>query len=95
MQIIPLLPVASQTFSVQLDNQNCQITLSQKSTGLFFDLSLNGNQIIASMICLNKVGLVREAYLGFSGQLVFFDTQGADDPYYTGLGSRFLLGYQS
>ena len=45
------------------------------------------------MICLNNVGLVRESYLGFIGQLVFVDIQGTDDPYYTGLGLRYLLTY--
>lgn len=93
MQIIPLTSVASQTFTIQLNSQNCEINLYQKSTGLFFDLFLDGTQIVSSMICLNEVGLVRESYLGFVGQLVFIDTQGNDDPDYTGLGSRYLLTY--
>lgn len=93
MQIIPLNAVASQKFNVQLSGQNCSINLYQKSTGLYFDLAIDDNTIIESMICLNDVGLVRESYLGFFGQLVFVDTQGTDDPYYTGLGSRFLLTY--
>lgn len=93
MQIIPITPVASQQFSVQLSNQNCVINLNQKNTGLFFDMDLNGSRIVTSMICLDRVGLVRESYLGFYGQLVFIDTQGTDDPFYTGLGSRFILAY--
>jgi len=93
-QIIPLSQVPSQTFTVQLETQNCLINVYQKSTGLYFDLTLNSNLIISSMICLNLVGLVRESYLGFTGQLFFFDTQGTDDPYYTGLGTRFILVYQ-
>ena len=93
MQIIPLTPVASQNFTIQLSNQNCEINLNQKSTGLFFDLFIDGNPIVQSMLCLNRVGLVAEAYLGFTGQLVFIDTQGTDDPSYQSLGSRFLLTY--
>lgn len=92
-QLIPLTAVASQSFSVQLGTQNCSINLYQKSTGLFFDLALNGTTIVQSMICLNLVGLVRESYLGFTGQLTFFDTQGTNDPDYTGLGSRYQLVY--
>ena len=45
------------------------------------------------MLCLNEVGLVRESYLGFVGQLVFVDMQGSSDPTYDGLGSRYLLTY--
>ena len=35
--------------------------------------------------------LVREAYLGFTGDLFFVDTQGNDNPDYTGLDGRFLF----
>ena len=93
MQVIPLAAVASQSFTIQLNGQNCEINIYQKSTGLYFDLILNGSGIVNTMICLNAVGLVREIYLGFVGQLVFIDTQGTDDPYYTGLGSRYILTY--
>jgi hypothetical protein len=95
IQTIPLTPVASQTFTVLLGNQNCKINIYQLSTGLFFDLNVGGNDIVNSMICLNLVGLVRETYLGFKGQLAFVDTKGNDDPVYTGLGSRFQLVYTS
>jgi hypothetical protein len=93
--IIPIDPVPSQTFQVQLGNQSCSINLYQKNTGLYFDLTVNNNQCVQTMLCLNLVGLVREAYQGFTGQLFFFDTQGTNEPYYTGFGSRYLLLYQS
>lgn len=94
MQIVPLTAVASQSFSVQLGAQQCQMNLYQKAEyGLFMDLFLNGTQILSAMLCLDRVGLVRQAYLGFTGQLAFVDTQGTTDPYYTGLGSRYILTY--
>jgi len=93
--IIPVDPVASQTFQVQLGNQSCSINIYQKSTGLYFDMTVNNNPCVQTMICLNLIGLVREAYQGFTGQLFFFDTQGTNDPTYDGLGSRYLLIYQS
>jgi hypothetical protein len=93
MLIIPLNSVPSQTFTVQLSNQQCDINIYQKSTGLYADLSINGTSIFNTMICLNSVGLVREAYQGFYGQLAFFDTIGSQDPDYTGLGSRYILTY--
>jgi hypothetical protein len=101
MQIIPLTAVPSQSLTVLLNGQTCSINVYQKSTGLYFDLSvqgltnpLSGNiQLISAMLCLNGVGLVRQAYLGFIGQLAFIDTQGDSDPDYTGLGSRYILTY--
>lgn len=95
IQVIPITPVAAQSFTIQLNSQNCAISLYQKSTGLFFDLAIDGNPIVTTMICLNLVGLIRESYLGFNGQLAFVDTQGNSDPDYTGLGSRYQLVYQS
>ena len=41
----------------------------------------------------NLVSLVPTAYLGFSGWLVFVDTQGSEDPQYAGLGTRWVLVY--
>ena len=90
-QVIPITAQPSQTFSVDIGGQQCTVNLYQKTTGLFMDLTANGNQVLMSMLCLDRVGLVRSAYLGFSGQLSFVDTQGYTDPIYTGLGSRYIL----
>jgi hypothetical protein len=60
---------------------------------MFFDLSVNGTQVAYAVQCKNLVSLVPTSYLGFSGHLVFFDTQGTSDPVYTGLGSRWVLLY--
>ncbi len=48
---------------------------------------------MASAICENGNRLVRDAYLGFSGDLAVVDTQGASDPVYTGLGTRYQMVY--
>jgi len=94
-QIIPITAVGSQSFTVLLGSQQCAINVYQLSTGLYCDLVVNNNPIVSTMLCLNLVGLVREAYLGFTGQLFFYDTQGASDPEYSGLGTRYQLVYQS
>ncbi len=93
MQIIPLNAVASQTFSVLLADQNCQINIYQKSTGLFLDLYSNSTAIVLGVLCENLNRIVRSLYLGFSGDLEFIDNQGTDDPDFTGLGTRFSLAY--
>lgn len=54
---------------------------------LFLDLFIvpvgGGNlvQIIAGAQCHNAVRLVRDTYLGFIGDLAFYDTIGTDDPF--------------
>lgn len=95
-QVLPIQPLPSQTFEVTLNGQDCAITLQQMSTGLYLTLALAGAVIVGSKYCADRVSLVRYAYLGFAGWLYFVDTSGAgDDPKYSGLGSQFLLVYES
>ena len=93
MLVVPTIPIPYQIFTVQLNNQNCQISIYQKSTGLFLDLYISGTLIIGGVICEDRNRIVRNAYLGFVGDLAFFDNQGSSDPFYTGLGSRYSLLY--
>jgi hypothetical protein len=93
MLSITLQPTASQSLTANLAGQRCFIEIYQKSTGLFMDLTVNGYPVLNGQLCLRRVRLVRLAYLGFIGDLVFLDTLGDDDPYYTGLGSRWKLLY--
>lgn len=92
-QIIPLQPVPSQQVTVSLGNQTCQILVNQKLTGIYLDLYVNNSLIIGGVICQNLNRIVRNAYLGFIGDLCFVDSQGKEDPVDTGLGDRFNLAY--
>jgi hypothetical protein len=93
MLVIPTSSAPSQTLSVVLASQPCRIDIYQKAPGLFADLYVSDALIVGGALCLNTVLLVRDAYLGFVGDLAFFDMQGRDDPIYAGLGSRWLLFY--
>ena len=93
MRSIPLQAVPAQVVSVILAGQNCQIHVFQKSTGLFVDLTVNNNRVLSTRIARNAVPMVRHKYFGMLGDLMFMDMQGADDPYYSGLDSRFKLVY--
>jgi hypothetical protein len=88
---IPLQPVPAQIANVQLANQQVKVQVYQKRTGLYLDLYVNDAPIITGVLCRDRVWIVREAYRGFVGDLVFIDTQSVSDPIYDGLGSRFLL----
>ena len=93
VQIVPLLATPSQSISVQLGGQACTLDIYQKSTGVFMDVYVNDALIIGGVACENKNRIVHSTYLGFIGDLAFFDTQGADDPDYTGMGTRWILLY--
>lgn len=97
MLTIPLTATANQTLAVQLSNQTCQIDLQQRGAhgeiGLFMNLFVAGQPIVQGVKCLDRNRIVRDLYLGFLGDLAFFDTQGSDDPFYTGLGARWQLLY--
>jgi len=89
--IVPLNAVPSQTLHIVLSGQNCTLNIYQSFWGLFCDVFVNNSPIIQGVLCLNANYIVRSIYLGFTGDLAFYDTQGTSDPTYTGLGSRFQL----
>ncbi|PVX61231.1 hypothetical protein [Paraburkholderia unamae] len=101
MQIIPIQDVYSQSLTVQIGGQNTQINLYQKlDSNLYCDVYVNNSPIITGVICRNMNLIVRDAYLGFIGDLMFVDQQGTFtppstgiDPSSPGLGTRFLFCY--
>ena len=95
MQIVPLQAIPNQAVLVTLNSQNTQINVYQKSTGLFVDVYLNNgpDPIVAGVLGENLRLIIMSAYLGYSGDFMFLDNQGSDDPFYSGLGARFSLVY--
>lgn len=95
---VPLKPVPNQSTQVVLGGQSCVLHVYQLAYGLFVDVEVNDQLVVAGVICQNLNRVVRSLYLGFSGDLTFWDTAGTDDPQdpvYTGLGARFVLLYLS
>lgn len=100
MLIVPTQPVANQTLVCELGNQRCRITIYQRyeynpepSPILYLDLLVNDAPILVGQICRDRTRLIRDAYLGFVGDIAFFDNQGIADPLGVGLGSRWFLLY--
>lgn len=96
MEIIPLRAIPNQTVIVRLQEQVTQLNVYQKPQGLFIDVLVNNEPVVMGVICQDRNAIVRDAYLGFVGDLAFLDNEGNDDPDYTGLGgagSRFSLAY--
>lgn len=90
---VGLQAVKSQTVLITLGGQQCTIRLIQRESFLYMDLSVNNAPVFQGVPCLYGNKLVRYAYLGFKGDLVFIDNQGDNDPSYDGIGSRFTLYY--
>jgi len=80
MLIVPLQAVPNQAFRVQLNNQQCQF-------------NIDNSPMVMGVICQRANRIVRDAYLGFLGDLMWIDTQGTNDPEYSGIGSRYVLAY--
>jgi hypothetical protein len=93
MLIIPTNPIPSQVLATTLNSQTCTIAIYQRSTGLFMDVSVSNILVIGGVLCLDRTLVVRDAYLGFAGDLFWADMQGTTDPTSTALGTRFLLFY--
>ena len=92
-QIYPVQAVPSQTLNILPNGQSVTLYIYQKSTGLFMDVFLSGALLIAGIRCAYNTYCIRETYWGLVGDFVWLDMQGTSDPYYTSLGSRFLLCY--
>lgn len=93
MLTIPLQAMPSQSLRVMLNGQLCSIRIYTLSTGLYLDLSVLGVEILQTQLCVDRAYLVRDAYLGFIGDLAFVDTLSGTDPVYTGLGTQYQLIY--
>lgn len=90
--------VPSQTFSINLGGQACQIAVYQLGLDvdahLYFNLQVSGQPIVTTRICRNLQRILLDAkYRGFLGDFMFVDTQGDTDPVRSGLGTRYELLY--
>ena len=96
MLVIPIQPVPSQQVLCVLDGQNCQIAIYLKNDRIFVDLNSNGVNLCLASLAHNADPLdACNSYDGFQGNLYFIDTQGEEDPQYTGFSSRWFLVYLS
>lgn len=96
MQILPLQALPNQTLTILLAKQLVKLSIYTMVDGnMYMDVFVNHVAIITGVICQNQNRIVRDAYLGFIGDLAFNDTLGSDDPVYSGLGTRYQLFYLS
>lgn len=91
--VLPLAAEPSQSITVTIGDQRMTLDVYQKRFGLFVDVYVNDALVIGGVLARNLLKIVRSSYLGFVGDLFFYDTQGTSDPVYTGLGDRFVFLY--
>jgi hypothetical protein len=61
----------------------------------FLDLYVDDALVVGGTLCRDRTRIVRDAYLGFLGDLAFVDAFGTDDPWHVEFGTRFFLIYWS
>lgn len=106
MNTIPLTAVPSQLVSAAPAGQSVSISIYQLGfppmAELYCDIVANGIPIVNCRKCRAYSGSTSEAapfllldarYWGFQGDFLFIDTQGGEDPQYSGLGKRWQLIY--
>lgn len=97
MQVVPVQAVPSQTLTITLGGQSVALNIYQMNDyGLFMDVILNGTLLVSGVICQQANRILRDAYFGFIGDFAWFDTENTTEPeppYYTGIGSRWILAY--
>lgn len=93
MRTISIAPKKSQSISVSLGGQQCQIRLVQRSSFMYMDLTADDRVIMQGVPCLFGNRMVGYGYLGFVGDLIFIDNVGQENPNWEGLGTRFTLYY--
>lgn len=91
--IIPLEALPNQKLTINLNNQNCVFEFVTRGKNIYMNLSVDNQEVVNGVICLNKVDLIQYNYLNFNGRLYFEDLESNLDPYFWGLGTRWVLNY--
>ncbi len=91
MKSIPLSAVPSQAFESQLSPDKLA-RISLRTFGRYLYFTLDG--VVATRLCRDRVRLLLDAeYHEFGGDFMIVDTQGRNDPNWSGLGARYILVY--
>lgn len=91
--LIPIQNIPDQEFVVDLNGKECSMRIYLRYNYMYLDLTVDDKVLFKGQICLNNVDLIQYNHMDFDGNLRFIDTQGNEDPYYTGFGERWYLAY--
>lgn len=93
MYNIPLMAVPNQRLQTKIDGKLYSLTLSQRTTGMFIDIYVDGVAAALGVVCIDRAPITA---LGFDGAFVFLDnTNSSINPSYTLLNDSVFLYYLS
>lgn len=90
---VPLIALPDQCLQIILGNQDVTLRVYTRDNRLYTDLGVTGVMVWRGFIARNLLPCKFYPYLAFTGQLVFVDMQGQDDPRWEGLGTRWVCMY--
>ena len=90
---IPLMAVPSQRLQTKIDGKAYSLTLTQRTTGMFIDIYVDGVAVCLGVVCIDRAPITA---LGFDGGFVFIDNSGNSvNPQYLLLNDSVFLYYLS
>jgi hypothetical protein len=90
--VVPLDALLNQTVAITLGRQYCRINVYARAhCGVVVDVLVMDALIVGGVIAHDRTRIVRNAYLGFEGELAFVDQAGREDPDWRELGTRWPL----
>lgn len=92
---IPLAPIPHQIVSAVINGQVIQIEVRQAGSSVYTSSSIDGVQITQNLRAVNRGELFPWSTREAQTQIFWRDTQGDADPRFDGLGTRWLLVFES
>lgn len=70
---IPLMSVPNQRLQTQIDGITYALVLTQRTTGMFIDIYVDGVAACLGVVCIDRAPITA---LGYDGAFVFIDNSG-------------------
>lgn len=71
------------------------MSIYQSGGKIYADVTVDTSPVVTGVLCHNLDPIICRQYVGFLGNLVFVDTEGAADPEFSGIGARWQLVYMT
>ena len=94
MQLIPIDKQPNQKFNIRLEDKDVELEFITRGLFMYANIMVQKEPLINGVICLNGVNLNQYPNTKLKGKIYFKDTQGEDDPVYSGLNDRWILIYE-
>lgn len=92
---IPLSQIPNQIVSAVVNDQAFQIEVRQLGGSIFTTTTVDGELIASTVRAVANGSITPWPSSAVNTQVIWVDTQGEDDPQYTGLGDRWVLAFEA